>query len=222
MSEHEWANEKKFLDRVKSHRMHVIRDDGTYRHVRFSKEGTSDDRFDLITWPWHLCYTGDMGTYVFSRVEDMFKFFRCPPWKEGETTGVNEGYWAEKCLADDAHSGLREFSEKMFRDVVREDFESMVESSDLDKEGREELWDAIESDVLSCIESGEGAARVVASEFECRVQGETFRFEDFWEHNFQTYTGRFIWACYAIAWGIKQYEAAKLPAPDAEKGGERP
>ena len=65
-----------FLNDVKDHQMTIVRDDNIGRHLRFSKPGTSCMSFDLITWPGYLCCTGDMGTYVFKRLPDMFEFFR--------------------------------------------------------------------------------------------------------------------------------------------------
>lgn len=61
----------RFLRDIQEHELTVIRDDGVYRHLRFQKPGTSVMYFDLITWPGHLCFTGDMGSYLFSRVRDM-------------------------------------------------------------------------------------------------------------------------------------------------------
>ena len=65
-----------FLRDVQQHQIQVIRHDGVNRHIRFKRPGSMSYYFDLITWPGHLCYTGDMGTYVFRRMDDMFEFFR--------------------------------------------------------------------------------------------------------------------------------------------------
>lgn len=70
------CTEKRFLGDVAKHQMTILRDDGVNRHVRFKQPNSSNMFFDLITWPGCLCYTGDMGTYVFRRLEDMFEFFR--------------------------------------------------------------------------------------------------------------------------------------------------
>ncbi len=76
MSRRSQCDEARFLKDVANHEMQIIRDDGVQRHLRFKKPGTMCYHFDLITWGGHLCYTGDMGTYVFTRVHDMFDFFR--------------------------------------------------------------------------------------------------------------------------------------------------
>ena len=89
--------DEQFLRDVAEHTMTVIREDGVSRHIRFAKPGTSCMHFDLITWPGYLCYTGDMGTYVFQRLTDMFEFFRtdreyksatAPSWRSTSRTGA--------------------------------------------------------------------------------------------------------------------------------------
>lgn len=94
------CTEEVFLNRVRDHELTVLIDDGTRRHIRFRKPASPDDSFDLITWSWHLCITGDMGTYVFSRIEDMFDFHRL---KMGGDNSLHPdlGYWAQKLLAVD-------------------------------------------------------------------------------------------------------------------------
>lgn len=94
--------EATFRKDVAQHRMTVIHDHGVHRHLRFGKPGDSNLSFQITTWPGYLCYSGDMGCYVFFRVEDMFRFFR------GER--INPGYWAEKVQAED-REGVKEYDE---------------------------------------------------------------------------------------------------------------
>lgn len=51
---------------------------------------------------------------------------------------------------------------------------------------------------------------MAAQEFE---SSDGFRFTDFWEVDSTEYTFRFIWCCYALAWGIRQYDAATSDLP---------
>lgn len=89
------CTEAVFLADVAHHQLTVLRDDGLYRHLRFSKPGSNDMRFDVVTWPGFLAYSGDMGCFVFERLDDMLAFFRRPYTGPGLT--INERYWAEKC-----------------------------------------------------------------------------------------------------------------------------
>jgi len=70
--ENEQPKQDRFLNDIANHSMSIVRDDGVYRHLVFSNNGSSVFRFELITWPGYLAYTGDMGAFVFSRLNDMF------------------------------------------------------------------------------------------------------------------------------------------------------
>ena len=214
--------EAKFLKDVSEHQMEVIREDGVYRHVRFKKPGTSCMHFDLITWPGYLCYTGDMGTYVFSRIRDMFEFFRTDrqyQLRDGRTLAINPSYWSEKVEARD-RSGVEEFSEDLFRKALKQEFDSHFESREPDDDASEEekaefaekkseAWKAVEDEILgvdSLEHEGIGAA--------CRFEHDGLEFADFWDHRLQDYTYRFMWCCFALAWGIQQYDTAKQGAAE--------
>lgn len=196
------VTESTFLREVSQHSMTVIRDDGVNRHLRFRRPETNCMGFDLITWAGHLCYTGDMGTYVFSRIEDMFEFFRS---RDGALR-INRSYWAEKCDAQDRADGITEYSAERFRQVILE-WAKDVEVADFDG-GEAEFMEAIKDEVLSVADHGEAAARRAVDDFE--HQG--FRFTDFFETNLREYTHRFVWCCYALVWGIRQYDALAAKA----------
>lgn len=54
-----------------SHRATMFKEDGVYRHIRVAEPGTRMYGFEVVTYPYYLVVTGDIGTFVFSRVEDM-------------------------------------------------------------------------------------------------------------------------------------------------------
>jgi hypothetical protein len=199
-----------FLSGVKRHGMTVLRDDGEYRHVRFAEPRTRNRQFDLITWPGYLAYVGDMGDFVFSRLHDMFDFFR--------TDGDREpsfGYWAEKLQATDRRGGHKCFSQERFAEVINDYRLRWARKAAMDgtltKEQRRELWDAVDDEVLSRASDGEYPAFEAAHDFEHRVAGRTYRLDDFWDHNFDEWSVQFAWACYAIAWGISLYDRDGQP-----------
>lgn len=191
--------EEKFLKDVAEHQMTVILDDGVHRHLRFAKPGTYCMSFDIVTYPGYLVYSGDMGCYVFSRLKDMFEFFRTRPRDEdAERLHINLGYWAEKLQATDKPDGHKEFSEDLFRERITEQLDSM--------EADTELREAVEEYILCYADDGEYRAREALDQFEhdgLRI------FADCWEWNFTEYTFRFVWCCYALAWAIKRYDASK-------------
>ena len=182
---------ERFTRDVKGHQIKIIKDDGLYRHIRLAQPGTGIMRFDLITWPGHLCYTGDMGTFVFSRATDMFNFFR------GHSPNLS--YWAEKVLAADKHGGISRYSADAFCAQIKEYFEGRT--YDWDENKKKALWLEVEKQVLSAADDGEYAAREAAARFSV--------FVDFWEADCTEYSFPYEWCCHAIPWAIAQYDKVK-------------
>lgn len=186
---------EKFLECVKDHEMKIIRDDGIYRHIRFKKPKNINQYFDLITWPGCLCYTGDMGTYVFNRLEDMFEFFRQP-----DEQGISFGYWAEKCIARDRDE-IRVYNSELAKERINEWFKD--QGCDVIPT---EVSEEIASEVLYHIDD-ERALRDAIDDFKYEDdKGEIWEFTDFWETNLDVYTVYFLWCCYALQWGIQKYD----------------
>ena len=214
--------EESFLKDVATHEMHVLMDSGIYRHIRFKRPGTGCYHFDLITYPGYLVYSGDMGCYVFSRLDDMFQFFRTDrsDWNYNRKGGlsINLGYWSEKlqAVSGNGHgfgSGVTEFSKDKFIQVINEYRLRWIRDARdcrrLTKEQRRELWESVDQSVLYQIDDGEHAALQAAHDFSEKLGGRRYEFSDLFEHNFTEYTYHFIWCCYALAWGVGQYDAVK-------------
>lgn len=190
-----------FLKDVAEHRMAVLRDDGVYRHLRFANPRSSNMSFEVVTWPDYLAYAGDMGSYVFSRLKDMFQFFRTPEnyrSSEGGVLAINPCYWGEKLQAHDHADGYKKYSADLFRKSI---LDILADEDSISPELRE----AVEDDVLCHADDGEDAARRAADEFK---HGKV-QFHDFWEVDLQEHTGRYLWCCYALTWGITQYDMHK-------------
>lgn len=181
----------KFVRDIERHQMIVVHADGIRRDVVFKQPDSFNMMFQINTWVGHLCYSGDMGCYVFTRLEDMFEFFRV----EAPSRKPDFNYWAEKCIAVD-RAGIREYSADLFRERVREHVrQARPDDTDLMK--------AVEEQVLSAADYSEHEARDAASEFE----HDGFRFEDLWETDTSVFTFRFLWCCYAIRWAIQKFDA---------------
>jgi hypothetical protein len=181
--------EKRFSTDIATHRMTVIKDDGIYRHLRFSRPGTNCYSFDILTWPGYLAYVGDMGHYVFQRTEDMFEFFRhdC----------INPSYWAEKIQAA-GRDGVKEYSEDKARQWVQ---------SWLDQAGASEAAREASKDIT--FDEGEDHVYQQLRDFDASDLDEEDMFCGWQEANFKDYTFHYIWCCLALVWAIKQYDAAK-------------
>lgn len=187
---------ERFEKEVAKHVMTVKHEAGLYRHIRFAEPGTGAYAFSILTWPGSLCIDGDMGTYTFERIEDMFEFFRRP---EGDLS-INPQYWAEKVTAADKVSGIQEYDPDVFRRKIADWLDELHASAD--------VRDAVEAEVLPRAEDGEGPARAAVESFQHDdEEGGVFEFCDFWETNLKVYGQHFLWCLYAIVWGVRQWDA---------------
>lgn len=201
------CTEERFLKDVEQHELTIVRDDRVSRHLRFQRPGTYNRHFDLITWPGYLCYTGDMGTYVFRRMEDMLAFFRNDnrDFNRGGLS-INPGYWGEKLEAIDNCDGYRQWSSHKFEQFIRDDFGGWLEDSELSDDQKTAATEQFESDVIRALGDGKEAAYLAARDFEFAGCSP---FQDWWEVDTDDYSFRFLWCCYALAWGVQKYDEAR-------------
>lgn len=187
-----------FLLDVQDHKMKILLDSGVYRHIRFTKDNSIDMYFDLITGPGYLLYRGDMGCYEFERLTDMFDFFFKK--SQPDTININPGYWGEKLQACCIQSNYKIFDNDLFQKQLKEIQNDFIE--DLDEEEKQEFIEACEWHFSSDYDN-EYYAHMDTSEFNHEDKNP---FQDmFIESSPEIYSSHYIWACYAIAWGIEQY-----------------
>ncbi|MFL5910506.1 MAG: hypothetical protein ACJ768_08085 [Gaiellaceae bacterium] len=215
---------ERFARDTRDHRLTVLHDDGLHRHLRFSSNprGYGEYWFDLITWPGRLAMCGDIGQdYVFSRLPDMFEFFRAD-----RRWGINPHYWAEKLGG--GRNSVKEYSEELLRQRVVEQFVEDAKWGGVPAGTGKHLRTWVLNEDLS----DEHTARNVLEDF--AFQG--YEFKDVWEWDFQDYDSQFLWACHAIQWGIGRYDrvrkyglkqlaeekSSREPAADATPGEDYP
>lgn len=194
---------------IAEHQLTVMHDDGLYRHVRLAKPDRNTYWFDLVTWPGNLVIKGDMGSFTFSRLPDMFEFFRRPGgWKVHDT--INPGYWSEKT----PHRTVTvNYSEDKFRQIVAEHVaEHEADFPGLTKAVEDEIFDPYLADITY----EDGARRALDGfVFDLGagvVGGLEFRFTDTWEWSFKDWDYHYLWCCNAIQWGIDQYDKGRAEA----------
>lgn len=195
----EEAMAKQFKQDTAKHVMTVLLDDGVHRHLRFQIPQSSSYWFELITWPGSLAIRGDIDGFVFSRLTDMFEFFR--------GKGINAHYWAEKL--EGGRDVAMSFSEELFNQQVTE----ALKEAEEDTPGVTAAWEKEVDGIFAEYDtSSEAGARAALEAFDYLPEGdkgEPFRFEDAWEWSFRDYDTWFLWACHAIVSGIAQYDAGR-------------
>lgn len=189
---------KEFLNDIKDHQLTIKLDQGVYRHlVCANKNGSWNQRFEIITAPHTLLIRGDMGAVAFSRVEDMFTFF------SGDPDRINPSYWGEKIegLQYDGTRLAYRFDWEHFRDTLVDSLDGYGISEDekakiVERMDYEIEWSDDESHVRRQVEDF------------VEVDGG-FKFQDTWEIDAVKPLYRYIWLCRAICWAIREYRKTK-------------
>jgi hypothetical protein len=202
----------RFVNDVEEHELTVVKDDGVYRHLSVRNPKGSGFWYTILTWPGSLVIRGDMGTFAFSRLHDMFEFFRSKP---GYT---NVGYWAEKLTAVDRH-GLKQFSEDSFREHVAGELRGWVDEilagmGEVDDHEQRAavatraylLIKAVHDEVLTEDVVSEDLAVHALAAF--KHEGK-YQFHDSWDWDLNEYTYQFLWCLHAIVHAINMYDATK-------------
>lgn len=203
-----------FRDDVKRHRLDVFHDVGMYRHIKLS-DGTFNRSFTIVTAPGTLTYTGDMGTYVFERIVDMFEYFRTYDPKNDESVDqVAPETWAGKCVAIDKACGVKHFNTEAFKAHAKTRVDEFVRDHGLEYGDAESLWD----DVQSALDNADaetwgvwvGALEGVHWWHDGSKRQRVFSDDIYHEMpGCEELTHHFQWACRAIRWAIATYDIAK-------------
>ena len=184
-----------FLSDVANHQLTIKLDNGLHRHLVFrAKTNSWNMWFEIVTWPGSLIVHGDMGSWTFSRLEDMFQFFR------DDKLRINPHYWAEK-LQQGFHGGrdaARVFSEDFFKQRL---LEQLTEYYALEGDQLKTVTEALHEDVLN--QDGKYDLLIAARDF----KSGKFQFDTCELPSGKQYAYHFIWCLYAIVWGIQQYDS---------------
>ncbi|WP_075175467.1 hypothetical protein [Acinetobacter indicus] len=198
---------EQFLKDVASHELTVNLDQGVFRDITIANPNTMAMHYNITTRPGYLMFTGDMGNFVFTRLADMFDFFR-----DKDGYDINPGYWEEKLEAVDSRGGAKEFSSDLAKETLIEHLQDHLEGLD---SGRYEKDQSDAEEAKEAIEHLIGLAEDDKHDFY-----ETLRNWDaddaggldmdcWWEWDFNDHTYHYIWACFAIVHAIKLYDAHK-------------
>jgi hypothetical protein len=211
----EILNKEKFLKTVSNHQMEVILDAETgHRHLTFSKPNSSDMHFHINTWNGYLSFSGDMGSYLFSRTTDMFRFFR------DDKLQINTGYWAEKCQSVCSRGGVKKFDDETLEKCIADRIEYVCSELTDEYEGHGEDYDSRDAftaavkaemtDHFKCEEMDQYRFISVVEEFESSIVPNLRLLDgDYDWLDSEAYSYHYQWCCYAIVWAVQQYDAHK-------------
>lgn len=228
-------------------KMTILQDDGLHRHVRFVPP-TGFYWFEILTIPGALIFRGDGESFVFSCGKDLFELFRHgihrdgsihinPGYWDTKLSGERDSaqrYSMEKFeqltgeqLAD---------SEALFPGVTAA-WAEHVESeynTEYQSEAQRALYD-FEFGEKSRAACSCGKTEVCPTSLEARDWGikhqrqdgehkvtlstvPGFTFDDIEARDLQDHYWWFLWALYAICWGIQRYDRAKADRTERYEG----
>lgn len=183
-------------ERLKDHEVDIQVEDGYNRIIRFHKDNKIEDSIYITTWKNRLCFSGDLGTFVFnhSGVEDMLRFFR------GD---INPDYWRESLRAGVALQFDRDSAMAMLRGWVMDWY------GDLDEEHLAKFDQADLDDLVDSVEGGLWDVENEHQFFEYAYNYSAwlwmidtqFDFSDWYEdlgYGYNVHTKQYEFACYAL------------------------
>lgn len=189
-----------FIKDTRNHQLTIVKDAGVYRHLSCrSPEHDKLYAFEIITVPDLLLFHGDCGTFVFSRLYDMFQFFR----SDSVRSDLSLGYWSEKIEAAPGGIDVMMYSQRLAEDSVQKRFNEWVRTQSLQGSELREAQNELDNGILPYCSSLDDLFSRIGLELEC---GYTFGIEDI---QYRTLHPAVIWCMYAIVWAIRQYDKAK-------------
>lgn len=192
------CSEEEFKTSIKDHKLSILKNDELYKHLRFKNPSSFNRYFDIVTWPGNLCYTGDMGTYTFKRIENMIYFF---------SDGVNPDYWSEKLTS------ISKFGEgvKVFDgDKFKEYFIEFINEDDngLDSLYKEEILEDLKLGNLDLNDEHEILDYITYHYNHYTVDHITSWYAE--NYNlFKSFTYHYIWCCRALNWSCNLFLDSK-------------
>lgn len=224
--------QKRFERDIANHRMTIVRDDDVNRHLMCRDAGGGSPYwFEIVTWPGTLCIRGDMGTYVFSRERDMLGFFRASKYgREGEPGKlyIDPAHWAAKLKAADSNGGhpssIKELDRRAFNKQTMDQLNAYmgIDDGDCDYPGKlvTEIRRDLRGEVLDAVHDSTppNEAHRILHDYIYRDNKDCMH-HPFWDTESvpTNYTFHFLWCLYAIAWAVREYDAAKAAAEPASE-----
>lgn len=193
-----------FTKSVANHELTIRLDNDLYRHITLKKPTSSDLHYHITTWPGYLSISGDMGCFVFSRVQDMFAFFR------GSGDEINPHYWSEKLQAPKYNDkSVLAWSPSKVKTAVNQLMNDWVESAEEDGLDEEFIQEQ-KGKAIDLIRSTDDEFEFTSAvwNFDADDNGINFN-EFFYETTTTEFTYNYIWCCYAIVHAINAYDEYK-------------
>lgn len=195
----------RFLEDIKNHELTIHLDQGLYRDLTVAIPGSSDYHYHITTRPGYLFFSGDMGSFTFSRLPDMFNFFR-----SNNSNRINPWYWHEKLEAVCKRGGATTFDFEHVQERLKDYLANFIENLDpLDEDDLSKIEEATEAVDNFCnyLDESEWEYVHAINDWDSYNAGG-MTLDDFWESRPEKLTHHYLWTCHAIVHAIKLYDEA--------------
>lgn len=194
------------------HEMDVLHNDGLYRHLQFTTPGHGNGAFQIVTCPGLLTITGDMGTFSFSQISDMFDYFRGAFKPERWATKVVNG-------ASGGAKEVSEFSNSAFKQWLLVDHvESLDEySAAVVEEWRSVLDVNFLNDNAQVVGTASEAAWLLDQLELPEELEEHYNAASYSSQEWDVFSFQFAWCAAAILTAIRTFGAHLLAAGDYDE-----
>ncbi|OOF58290.1 hypothetical protein [Rodentibacter genomosp. 2] len=185
-----------FLESIQKHQLTVIENSENVKIFRFADPNTISLSCTIIYAANTCTITGDMGHFLFGRVQNAYNFFLNNP------AVFSFGYVSEKVLAQDTSVGLYYFdgdlAEKSIKEIISDYREETDEERNLEK------LNLLENTLQNVDWSKQFE---VDSWFYNNANGElSHLFDDTYTGKFERLTNYFIWCVQAIIYATRLFE----------------
>lgn len=171
----------RFDEDIKKHVITMKHDDGLYKHYLCQRPNDCFEWFEIITWPGKLCISGDMGSFLFARTENMVNFM--------SDHIRSRSYIAEKCIAHE--NKIREFK----KDIFYEQLDELIK----DKQSNETTYEEM-NEIQEKIDEIKESFSYYESEYDAeKAMYESELFSDELP-DCKYFTYHFLWCLHAIEW----------------------
>lgn len=188
------GNSRAFLRDVAEHKTELVSKFGVNRHLRFWASRPDSPGFEVITWPHHLCITGDKGTYVFRGPVDVFAAFR------SEKVGIAPWWTGGQLVSFSPETGYTTFSPARFQNYVTR---CVQDAWPEDSPAKADTLAEVEARILAHLGSDETKALKALREFYGEPSG--FTFPEPSPGEIRELTDAYLWNCRAIVWAFDRY-----------------
>ena len=194
-----------FLRTTKNHKISICQNTKLFTHIKVKQPNTNNRSYEIIIIPGYLFFIGDMGSYTFKKTFDMKNFHRIS-WDKQPIISYDK--LAKACQSIDKFGDVTEFNNAAFKLEARKCLRDSLQGNPQYRDHYRDFKSAVLDQDFPTYKE---AMFNLSSWYYIGPEGTRENpFDDFYDNGtFQETSSKFKWACWAIAYAIKEFDAIK-------------